>query len=174
MFRNPFDIGFSSSLILLFFIFSPLNEAAAQPDLEVSGIVVGEGESLAVVNGKVVKAGDDINGVKVIEIGEGAVKFKYKDDVFIKQLGERDASLLLRNTRRYYKEANAETLDKCKAILLYQKAIGKLSPVIFPPCTRKDTPYKQHTRLPKSPLQSCPQLADQAKSKPQSQHLRQS
>jgi len=123
MFRNPFDVGFSSSLILLFFTFFPLNEAVAQPDLEVSGIVVGEGESLAIVNGKMVKAGDEIDGVKVIEIGEGAVKFKYKDDVFIKQLGERDASLLLRNTRRYYKEANAETLDECKAILLYQKAI---------------------------------------------------
>lgn len=63
------------------------NELFAQPTLKVSGIVTKK-EPFAIVNGKVVKEGDEINGVKVIEILGNSVKFKYKDMTFRKKIGE--------------------------------------------------------------------------------------
>ena len=64
-----------------------LNIVLAQPnDLRVSGIIQGE-EPIAVVNDRVVRKGDIVEGVEVVEISGGSVKFKYKDEIFVKYIG---------------------------------------------------------------------------------------
>jgi len=45
-------------------------------------------EPIAIVNGVLVKEGDDVEGVKVIKIDRASVKFKYKDKIFSETLKE--------------------------------------------------------------------------------------
>ena len=63
--------------------------ALAQPDLKVEGIFLEEkGQSYAIVNGEVVKAGSKINGAEIIEITKDSVKFKYENDFFLRRMDE--------------------------------------------------------------------------------------
>lgn len=64
-----------------------INTGLAQHDLEVTGILGGE-ELSAIVNGKIVKVGDEIEGAKILEIKKDSVKFKHGDRVFTKKIGK--------------------------------------------------------------------------------------
>ena len=65
-------------IIVLFitglFLFSA-DRILSRPDLVISGIVKGK-EPMAVINNEVVREGDTVNGVMVLEIHEDSVKFK--------------------------------------------------------------------------------------------------
>ena len=52
----------------------------------VSGIIHSD-ETMAVVNNTMVKQGDSIDGIKVVEIGDSWVKFEYNGGYFLKTLG---------------------------------------------------------------------------------------
>ncbi|RJP28802.1 MAG: hypothetical protein C4533_03150 [Candidatus Omnitrophota bacterium] len=58
------------------------------PELELNGIFYSEDESYALVNNQIVKAGDNIDGVDIVEINENNVKVRF---------GDRD--LILDNTK---------------------------------------------------------------------------
>jgi len=60
-----------------------------QPNLEVTGIFYEEKrQSYAIVNGKIVRVGDKIEEAEVIEITKNFVKFRYRNEFFVKNLGE--------------------------------------------------------------------------------------
>ncbi len=67
-------INSSVSLILLGAVIYQSN-AFAQPQIEVSGIILGD-DSQAIVNDEMVKVGDKVQGVMVKEIGSGFVRFE--------------------------------------------------------------------------------------------------
>lgn len=75
------------SLILFNLIF--LYVALAQPNLEVSGIFYYDKEPYAIVNDKVVKIGDTLDGGKVIEIKPNFVKLQYGDFIYEKKLTDK-------------------------------------------------------------------------------------
>jgi len=58
-----------------------------RPDLTVNGIMQG-GESIVIVNDKVLKEGDMIEGAKVIKINDKDVEFQFEGEVFIVVLTE--------------------------------------------------------------------------------------
>ncbi len=62
-------------------------QSFARPRLEVAGIMSGE-KPLAIVNETIVKEGDILNGVKVLEIREEFVRFEHRGKIFIKRIGE--------------------------------------------------------------------------------------
>lgn len=56
--------------------------------LEVNSIVYdAKGQSYAIVNETVVKVGDKVHGVEILEIGKDFIKFKYKDKIWAKEFG---------------------------------------------------------------------------------------
>lgn len=66
-----------------------VNIVLAQTDLTVDGIFFDEHtQSYAIVNGVIVKKGDTVGGAEVAEINKDFVKFKYKDNFFIKKIGD--------------------------------------------------------------------------------------
>ncbi len=56
-------------------------------DLEVTGIIIGREEKRAIVNAKDLKKRDVVEGAEILEIGGDYVKFKYKNEIFIKKVG---------------------------------------------------------------------------------------
>lgn len=84
--RIMMKIIFKSSLLfIILFTFSLF----AETKIEVSGIIGGD-NPVAIVNGSVMKIGDEINGTKIIEIKGDYVKFQYKGEssFFIRRIGE--------------------------------------------------------------------------------------
>lgn len=57
------------------------------PELRLEGIMYDKINPCAIVNGKIVKVGDEIKSTKVLEITEDTVKFKYEGGIFTKKLG---------------------------------------------------------------------------------------
>lgn len=74
---------------MIFFNLIFLCVALAQPNLEVNGIFYDDKEPYVIVNDKVVKIGDTIDGAKVIEIKPDFVKFEYGNSVYEKKLSEK-------------------------------------------------------------------------------------
>lgn len=70
--------------ILIVLIFS-ISTSTANPSLEVTGIMLGS-EPLAVVDGKVVKKGDKIGEIEVLNIGKNFVEFQDGEDTFVENL----------------------------------------------------------------------------------------
>lgn len=58
----------------------------AQSELRVGGTSTGGDKPIAVVNDKIVKIGDLIDKVKVVEIGDDFVKFEYNGICFVKKI----------------------------------------------------------------------------------------
>ena len=66
-----------------------LNIARSQPVLEVEGIIKdNKTKPYALVNGKIVKEGEEVDGAKVIEVKNDSVKFQYEDNIIVKKIGE--------------------------------------------------------------------------------------
>lgn len=61
----------------------------AQPPLEITGILGGE-KPIAIVNGKMLQVGEEIDGVEVLEIGQYEVKFRYEGQVFAREVGKKE------------------------------------------------------------------------------------
>ena len=62
--------------------------SAGRPELEVTGIAAGT-KPIAIVDGEMVREGDEIKGAKVVKIDKDAVTFEYDGEVIIKDLAEK-------------------------------------------------------------------------------------
>lgn len=51
----------------------------ATPSLELNGVVAGVGEPLIIVNGRMVRLGESIEGATLVEISDGSARFRWKD-----------------------------------------------------------------------------------------------
>lgn len=66
-----------------------LSIARSQPALEVEGIFKdNKTKPYALVNGRIVKEGEEVDGVKVIEVKNDSVKFQYENKIIVKEVGE--------------------------------------------------------------------------------------
>jgi len=75
--------------MIFFFFLINIFVTLAQPDLEVEGIVYEEnGQSYAIVNGKIIEVGDKVDESEVIEINKDFIKFKYGNELFVKAISE--------------------------------------------------------------------------------------
>lgn len=72
----------SSSMLLLV--------ALAEENFKVDGVMYG---TTAIVNGKIVKVGDYVNGAKVIEITDDFVKFIGKEGIFTVRVEGNDTDI---------------------------------------------------------------------------------
>ncbi|MCK4809612.1 MAG: transglutaminase-like cysteine peptidase [Candidatus Omnitrophica bacterium] len=112
--------------IILFYPFPSFASAR----LEVTGIMTGE-EPLAIVDGMILKEGDILNGVKVLEIKEEFVRFEQRGKIFIKKIREgcRSSKQLRYKQQFGSKEADYKSGIKKKAFAamhsekLYKKAL---------------------------------------------------
>ncbi|MDP8252839.1 MAG: hypothetical protein P9X27_00345 [Candidatus Kaelpia aquatica] len=78
-FRDPFKSYLPESNLL-----RPTSSTVkGLSQLQLSGIMWGEGMPLAIINGKVYKIGDAILGTKIIEINKQGVLLKYREESFI-------------------------------------------------------------------------------------------
>ncbi|UCD15800.1 MAG: DUF805 domain-containing protein [Candidatus Omnitrophota bacterium] len=68
------------------------------PDIHVTGVIY-DGEPVVIINGKVAKEGDSVDGVEVIEVSEEEVKLKYQGNIFVRKLGVKPARRLKRPSR---------------------------------------------------------------------------
>ena len=60
----------------------------AHPNLEVTGVVCSD-KPMAIVNGEMVKEGDEIGGATVEKIGYDSVKFRYEGEIVTRDVGVR-------------------------------------------------------------------------------------
>ncbi|MFC1508075.1 hypothetical protein ACFL60_00115 [Candidatus Omnitrophota bacterium] len=118
-----------SFILLISATFVFIMPGFSQDEVEVNGIVESE-EFLAVVNNEVVKEGDIIEGIEIIEIGKGYVKFDNGYRTFTKRLGqdverrleEKGLNLAHYNkAKKLYEKANS--LEDKKALPFYKKAL---------------------------------------------------
>ena len=71
--------------IVFFLLFFSLSAAVIAQDFEVTGIIF-QKEPVAIVNGKIVKVGEEIDGAIVQKIFDKSVFLKYKGDLIIKNV----------------------------------------------------------------------------------------
>lgn len=76
-------------LCLTLIISLNLSIARSQPALEVEGIFKdNKTKPYALVNGRIVKEGEEVDGAKVIEVENDFVKFQYEGNIIVKKIGE--------------------------------------------------------------------------------------
>ena len=68
--------------------FSPAHHPLMQPTLRLSGIVGGPGEPLAIINGAIVRVGEQVAGATLLEIGSDYAKVRWRDDDIVQRTGE--------------------------------------------------------------------------------------
>lgn len=67
-----------------------LNIARSQPVLEVEGIIKdNKTKPYALVNGRIVNEGEEVDGAKIIEVKDDSVKFQYEGNIIVKKIGEK-------------------------------------------------------------------------------------
>lgn len=59
-----------------------------QPTLRLSGIVGGPGEPLAIINGAIVRVGEEVAGATLLEIGQDFARVRWRDQDMILRTGE--------------------------------------------------------------------------------------
>lgn len=116
-------------LILMTFVF--IVPVFSQDEAEVTGIIETK-EPMAIVNGEIVKEGDVIGELEIVEIGENYVKFNNGYEVFIKRLGQ-DVEEEKKDRQKgpdlsHYNKAKelykkAATLEDKPATTFYKKAL---------------------------------------------------
>lgn len=68
---------------------SPLmHRPLLQPTLRLSGIVGGPGEPLAIINGSVLRVGEQVAGATLLEVGEDFARLRWRDQDVILRTGE--------------------------------------------------------------------------------------
>lgn len=59
-----------------------------QPTLRLSGIVGGPGEPLAIINGAIVRVGEQVAGATLLELGDDFARVRWRDQEIVLRTGE--------------------------------------------------------------------------------------
>ncbi len=54
-------------------------KSTGMPNLELNGVVEGVGEPLVIINGRIVRLGETIEGATLLGVGDGAARFQWRD-----------------------------------------------------------------------------------------------
>ena len=90
------------------------------PDIYVSGITIVEEGPVAIINNKITREGDIVNGVKILRIHSSWVECEYKEEVFKRKIGEGRKKSLKKSRARMAAKislAKQQILTKLKANL---------------------------------------------------------
>ena len=57
-----------------------------RPDLELSGIIAGPGEPMAIINGSLLKPGDTVDGATLLEVTDDFARVRWRDEEVVLHL----------------------------------------------------------------------------------------
>jgi hypothetical protein len=76
-------------VLTIIFSLSIATLTKSQPALEVEGIFKdNKTKPYALVNGRIVNEGEEVDGAKVIEVEDDSVRFEYEGNIIVKKIGE--------------------------------------------------------------------------------------
>lgn len=64
----------------------PFASLAARPSLQLSGVVTGPGEPMAIINGHLLKIGETIEGATLLEVTDTSARVHWRDQEFVLRL----------------------------------------------------------------------------------------
>ena len=87
--RQPVAVARPAETRVVQTSFSPsMHRPLLQPTLRLSGIVGGPGEPLAIINGSVVRIGEQVAGATLLEVGEDFARLRWRDQDVVLRTGD--------------------------------------------------------------------------------------